>query len=177
MMWNDTDIPLAYLISFRCYGTWLHGDERGSIDRFRNIYKSPYIPPDQKWREYNARQLKDEPLTLGASQRASVETAIRETCTIRHWLLHALNVRTNHVHSVVSIGFTKPERALNAFKANATRQMRQHRCWSRDHSPWADKGSKRYLWNETAEDPLATAGGTDMAMGNWRGAAPLRIMY
>ena len=32
-MWNDTDIPLAYLISFRCYGTWLHGDERGSIDR------------------------------------------------------------------------------------------------------------------------------------------------
>jgi hypothetical protein len=27
------DIPLAYLISFRAYGTWLHGDRRGSVDR------------------------------------------------------------------------------------------------------------------------------------------------
>jgi hypothetical protein len=40
-MWNDTDIPLANLITFRCYGTWLHGDQRGSIDRFHNAYKSP----------------------------------------------------------------------------------------------------------------------------------------
>ena len=29
-VWNDTDTPLAYLITFRSYGTWLHGDERGS---------------------------------------------------------------------------------------------------------------------------------------------------
>ena len=27
-MWNDTDIPLGYLITFRCYGTWLHGNKR-----------------------------------------------------------------------------------------------------------------------------------------------------
>ena len=26
--WNDTDIPLGYLITFRTYGTWLPGDER-----------------------------------------------------------------------------------------------------------------------------------------------------
>src|SRR5881296_1928266 len=42
-MWNDTDIPLAHLITFRCYGTWLHGDKRDSIDRFHNRYKTPYI--------------------------------------------------------------------------------------------------------------------------------------
>jgi hypothetical protein len=33
---NDDHIPLAYLITFRCYGTWLHGDSRGSVDRFHN---------------------------------------------------------------------------------------------------------------------------------------------
>jgi len=43
IMWNDTDIPLGYLISLRCYGTWPHGDRRGSIDRFHNRYKSPYL--------------------------------------------------------------------------------------------------------------------------------------
>lgn len=147
-MWNDTDIPLAYLITFRCRGTWLHGDERGSIDRFNNRYQSPYIPPNERWHQYNAGQLTNEPVALSADQRASVEVALRETCDFRGWLLRALNVRTNHVHIVVSTGETKPELAINAFKANATRQMRQDNCWKEQYSPWADKGSKRYLWNE-----------------------------
>ena len=147
-MWNDTDIPLGYLITFRCYGTWLHGDERGSIDRFNNRYKSPYIDPNERWHRHNAQVLQDEPVTLDASQRQSVEAAIRETCTIRCWHLHALNVRTNHIHAVVSIGPTKPERTLIAFKANSTRQMRTDGCWRHERSPWAEKGSKRYLWNE-----------------------------
>jgi len=50
-MWNDTDIPLTYLITFRCYGTWLHGAQRGSIDRFHNRYKSPYIEPNESWKQ------------------------------------------------------------------------------------------------------------------------------
>ena len=62
--------------------------------------------------------------------------------------MHVVNARTNHVHTVVSIGSIKPERALTAFKANATRQMRHDACWRQHHSPWAEKGSKRYLWNE-----------------------------
>jgi REP element-mobilizing transposase RayT len=147
-MWNDTDIPLAYLITFRCYGTWLHGDERGSIDRFHNQYKSPYIQPNERWQQHNMGTLKGKLVSLNAAQRALVDKAIRETCAIRHWPLRAINVRTNHVHVVVSIGDKKPELALNAFKSNATRQMRQDRCWGQSHSPWADKGSKRYLWNE-----------------------------
>jgi len=36
-VWNDTDIPLAFLITFRTYGSWLHGDMRGSIDRYNNV--------------------------------------------------------------------------------------------------------------------------------------------
>jgi len=147
-MWNDTDIPLAFLITFRTYGTWLHGDERGSVNRFRNQYKSPHLPPEKKWRETNARRLTREIVTLDAAQRLCVEAATRETCEIRSWHLYAINVRTNHVHSVVSIGEKKPEIALNAFKANATRRMRENGCWQDTVSPWADKGSKRYLWNE-----------------------------
>lgn len=146
-MWNNTDLPLAYLITFRCYGSWLHGDERGSVDRFHNQYKTPFIPPNERWRKHNARGLKGEPVKLGQAQRESVEAAIRETCSLRSWLIRAINVRTNHVHVVVTIGVTPPDRALNAFKANATRQLRQDHRWEEQHSPWADKGSKRYLWN------------------------------
>jgi hypothetical protein len=40
------------------------------------------------------------------------------------------------------------EIVLNAFKANATRQMREDGCWQKSYSPWVDKGSRRNLWNE-----------------------------
>jgi REP element-mobilizing transposase RayT len=147
-MWNDTDIPLAHLITFRSYGTWLHGDKRGSVDRFHNQYQAPYLPPNANLLEYKMSLLSREITTLNAKQRESIENAIRETCDVRKWILRAINIRTNHVHTVVSIGTAKPERALNAFKANATRKMRENGCWPSEYSPWADKGSKRNLWNE-----------------------------
>ena len=146
-MWNDTDTPLAYFISFRSYGTWLHGDKRGSIDRFHNRYRSPYLPKNESWRNYNKRQMRAEPLILKASHRRSVLTALKETCRIRNWFLYAINVRSNHVHTVVSAN-RKPEQILGAFKANATRQLREDNLWPHAFSPWADKGSKRKLWNE-----------------------------
>ena len=147
-MWNNTDIPLAFLITFRSYGTWLHGDERGSVNRFRNQYKSRRLPAENKWLEINTQRLKGEKTTLNAAQRLCAEDAARETCEVRRWRLHAINARTNHVHAVISIGEKKPESALNAFKANATRKMRESGCWQSERSPWADKGSKRSLWNE-----------------------------
>src|SRR4051812_31323308 len=147
-VWNETDVPLAYLITFRSYGTWLHGDDRGSVDRFHNKYGEPYIPENSRWHAYNREALKSPPVTLKSKQRKSIEFAIRDTCTKRKWDLYAFNIRTNHVHTVVAIGWKKPEVALNAFKANATRQMREDGCWSSPRSPWVDKGSKRRLWNE-----------------------------
>ena len=146
-MWNDTDIPLAYFISFRTYATWLHGDKRGSIDRFHNQYRAPYLPANPKWQHYNEQRLKTEPLILKAKHRKCIEAAIRETCEIRKWSLQAINVRTNHIHSVVSAN-RKASLVLNAFKANATRQLREDHLWRFSFSPWADKGSKRKLWNE-----------------------------
>ena len=147
-MWNDTDIPLAYLITFRSYGTWLHGDNRGSVSRHRNQYKTNRLQGNEKWLEINTQRLKNEIVKLNAEQRKTVENGIRETCEKRDWHLQAINVRTNHVHTVVAIGSKKPEIALNAFKANATREMRENGCWKKSSSPWARKGSKRYLWNE-----------------------------
>lgn len=151
-MWNGTDIPLAYLITFRCYGTWLHGDERGSINRFNNQYHSPYIPANEKWQQYNSAKLVCEPVILKAAHRSAVELAIRETCSFRNWELHTINIRTNHIHVVVNMGAKLPELALNALKANATRQLKQEGLWLKKHSPWADKGSNRYLWNNRSVD-------------------------
>ena len=120
----------------------------GSTDRHNNIYGTPHIPANKNWNDHNRKSLAGTPLKLSAIQRKTVEAAIRETCTIRGWSLMAISVRTNHVHTVVSTGGKKGELALNAFKANATRQMREDHCWEFAHSPWAGKGSCRRLWKE-----------------------------
>ena len=140
-------VPLAYLITFRSYGTWLHGDARGSVDRFHNQYGEPVFPPNAARLGQTEVRLKRVPVVLTAAQRQSVERAIRETSDIRNWLLRALNVRTNHVHAVISTE-ARPDLVLNALKANATRQLRQDGCWEDSRSPWSDGGSRRYVWTE-----------------------------
>jgi len=61
---DEDHTPMAYLITFRSYGTWLHGDKRGSVDRHHNRYGAPLIPPNKNWLEHNNRLLKNEPVKL-----------------------------------------------------------------------------------------------------------------
>ena len=146
---TESRIPLAYLITFRAYGTWLHGDSRGSVDRFHNKYGTPLIVPNRRWVQYNERALKRPPCKLTARRRGAIDAAIRETCKIRKWNLWTVSTRTNHVHTVVSAN-CDPEIVLNAFKANATRKMREAGCWQSGKTPWVRKGSKRWLWTHEA---------------------------
>ena len=143
---RDDHTPYGYLITFRCYGGWLHG-RAGSVDRFHNIYGTPTLPADKaRWR-YNRRALKQAPVKLNRQQRDCVAEAISDTCTLRKWTLWISNVRTNHAHVVVTANHPA-DRVMNAFKANATRHMRQANCWSSNRTPWAYRGSKKRLWDD-----------------------------
>lgn len=145
---SDERIPLGYLITFRAYGTWLHG-RAGSVDRFHNRYGTPRLARSDKRREYNQRLLKRSPVKLDKLKRDAVLAAIKETCQLRRWNLWVCNIRTNHVHSVVSAP-CKPKPILIALKANATRKLREAGLWRSEETPWVLKGSKRYLWTERA---------------------------
>src|SRR5260370_9397921 len=112
---------------------------------------APTVLPDCN-RVHSGRKKKPDllrltPMRLNSPQRTTVESAIRETCTIRNWQLWTVNVRTNHVHAVVS-STKKPEAVLSALKANATRAMREAELWTSELSPWEFRGSKKYLWDE-----------------------------
>jgi len=170
--WNDTDFPLAYLTTVRTFGMWLHGDERGSVDRFMNKYGSPRIPQRDFRRNYNRAIMRSEPVLLDADRRKAVNKAIREVCKHRGWTMLAINVRTNHFHVVVATPGPKPFRALNTFKAYSTRKMRETGCWESERTPWVDKGSERWLWNEdsiaNACDYVANGQGADLdEFDNW----------
>jgi len=142
---DESRIPLAYLITFRCYGTWLHGDKRGSVDNLYNTYGTPFYSRDVQREEEERRRLKQAPVELDEARRIATDLAVREVCNHRGWELRAINVRTNHIHVVVSSP-CNPEKVLNDFKAYATRGMRKAGVWKSKLTPWAEKGSRRYLW-------------------------------
>ena len=82
---------------------------------------------------------------LNDRQRELVNDSIEEVCSFRSYDLRALNVRTNHVHAVISKA-VKPEKILNDLKAYATRRLRMERAVASDQKVWARHGSTRYLW-------------------------------
>ena len=59
---TEDHTPLAFFITFRTYGTWLHGDPRGSVDRQHNRYGTPYLPPNKLRQKYERRLLKQPPV-------------------------------------------------------------------------------------------------------------------
>jgi hypothetical protein len=72
------EFPLAYFITFSTYGTWLHGDSTGSVDRAHNQPGAPLLPPDaQRQRESRERMVQD-PYFLDELRRVIVRDAIVE---------------------------------------------------------------------------------------------------
>ena len=137
--------PLAFFITFRCYGTWLPGDNRGWVDRRENIPGTPTRSGGRRLQSVAESALSDRPFALEREQREIVDRAVRDVCTHRGWTLHALNVRTNHVHFVVSAELA-PEQVMTTMKAWATRRLREAGLVDVDTKLWSRHGSTRYLW-------------------------------
>ena len=113
-----SDWPEGFFLTWTTYGTWLHGDERGWVES-----GTPGIrPPDPERREQRRRQMTSEPVVLTQAQRQAVEDTIRRHCEIRGWTLHAVNVRTNHIH-VVLTALVSPETAMERLKAWCSRRL------------------------------------------------------
>ena len=137
--------PLAYFITFRCYGTWLPGDARGWTDRpvqSRDLSLRSTHPVLHSMAQATMSQ---EAFVLEQAHREAVDAAIRDVSAHRGWTLHALNVRTNHVHLVVSAGLT-PEQVMTSLKAWSTRRLRETGLIADGFKPWSRHGSTRYLW-------------------------------
>ena len=140
--------PVAYLLTWNCYGAWLHGDERGSVDGSHDVIGADRCPTDLKRATAERRALVSQPMTLDATGRGIVEAAIRDHCRVRGWELVAVNVRSNHVHALVAAEETAPETVMGQFKAWGTRRLRDAGIVAGDAAVWARHGSTRYMWDE-----------------------------
>src|SRR5438876_10021431 len=79
------DQPLAYFITFTTYGTWLHGDERGSVDRGHNQFDSPWLEPDSSRFAAGRSRMAQAAYALDAARREVVRAAVVDDCRYRAW--------------------------------------------------------------------------------------------
>jgi REP element-mobilizing transposase RayT len=140
---------LRYFITFACYGTHLHGEESGSVDRKHNLPGSRVLEPDAERAAAERGRMAQAPYRLDEDSRAAVIAALRNHCAHRGWALLAAHVRTNHVHAIVEAG-VRPERVMNEFKSYASRELNRLDREGPDRKRWARHGSTRWLlWKDS----------------------------
>lgn len=123
--YDYNEFPLAYLITLRTYGTWLHGDKKLSVDRKFNKFGTPRLAENLKLKKAMTEELKQESLLFDEKCRKIVENTIREVCVYREYDLQAINVRSNHIHTVVSVNIA-PKLIIESFKSYTTRRLREN---------------------------------------------------
>lgn len=138
--------PLAYLISWRCYGTWLHGED-GAFDPQHNTYGTPPRRRNEFLVEFERNEMRYPPMSLSPALRDVCAQSIARTAAAKNWTLLAANVRTNHVHVVIAAG-VEPEVVLRTLKAWCTRDIREAGLVDPKRPIWSRHGSNRYLWTE-----------------------------
>ena len=141
-------IPLAYFLTWTCYGTWLHGDERGSVDREHNLAGRPFLARDDPRRNRSSESLKHWATTLDPTRRRVVKETISSRCAFLGARLLALSVRSNHVHLVVSCNTEQPGRLAGGFKSRCTRVLRERGLIGSEERVWTKMASTRYLRND-----------------------------
>ncbi len=138
--------PLAYFLTWTCHGAWLHGDERGSVDRWHNVPGTNLLPPDPERAYTEQRSLVTPAMMLDAAQREVVRQTIVDHCGLRTWELLAYNVRSNHVHVVLSCPQeVRPEQAMSQLKSWCTRRLREAGLVDERAVVWTRHGSTRWI--------------------------------
>jgi len=137
--------PLAYHITWTTYGTWLSGDERGWVKGGEPGVRDadPVIEAAMRAR------MSDDPVVLTDEQRELVETTIRKHAAVRGWHIHTLNVRTNHVHVVVTAD-RHPDEVMEQFKAWCSRRLSEQ--LGRKRKWWTEHGSTKWINDEAYLD-------------------------
>ncbi len=84
---------------------------------------------------------------MNGTMRKAVDDAIREVCEYRGWKLHALNVRTNHIHVVVGNAEDRIA-VIRDIKSYSTRRLRKDGLIAVDRKLWTRRCGHRWLHDE-----------------------------
>ena len=135
----------SYFITFTTYGTWLHGDPRGSADSVHNMVGSERVEPSEPKRRARAEAMPEPAFLIDAQARETVSDAIAKLADHRGWKIEALYVGSNHVHVVMLAPTHTPAIVASQCKSWATRALKDAGQLNGRTRVWTKMASTRYL--------------------------------
>ena len=154
-MSTDSNDPITLFITWTTYGSWMPGDSRG----WRH-WKKGAQQPQPRLEAWCKNQMKEKAVFLDEDHRKIVDDVIYKHSSIRGWKLHAVSVRSNHAHVVVTvipkIGNQKfreadgIKRVRDELKANGTRVLRRCNKPITNEKVWTKGGDIEFI--DTDED-------------------------
>ena len=137
----------AYLITWTTYRTWLPGDDRRWVDRKESAIQQP----DRAKRAQARQPLKGDVIALNDEQRRMVDQTTHDHCRHRDWILHAINVRSNHMHGVITAD-ARPGAVMSQLKAWCSRRLNESQTQRQSRSSgarwWTRHGRTKWIDNE-----------------------------
>ena len=145
------EFPLGYHITFGTYGTRLHGDARGTVDRLRNKPGDPIIGRNEDWERMERSMLRYAPVMLSEAQRAHVESVLPAICERGGWRFGLVAAQADHVHVLLE-AHADGKAIRNWLKRWLGESLSAH--WTRPAgaSWWSEGGSVKWLWDEGYRD-------------------------
>ena len=144
----NTGEPLAYFLTWTTYGAWLPGDERG----WQRRNEIEIQPPDKLFKEMAVADMVESPFLASKTDRDNIRQTVERHCQIRQWDLHKLNVRSNHIHVVVTAPDYEPNTVRDQLKAWCTRNLKKLHPGRKRF--WTEGASCRWI---NHEDDLESA--------------------
>lgn len=155
-----------WLLTTTTYGTWLPGDNRGSVTSVRDYrpgdgapatrieharYGEAWEPPAKGLRRSAEGALKGPPILLTVEHAECLLQEFLRTASHHTWILYAVALMNNHVHLVLGVPReTSSVKALQDFKAYGSRVLNERYGKPKSGKWWTKSGSRRLLPDEEA---------------------------
>ncbi len=130
---------LGYMLTWTTYGTWLQGDERGYVK------DGQILEANEALHKANTEAQKDATVKLSKESRQVVKDAILKEAKELGQEIHAISVRSTHVHIVGSWVDEKIEKVAGRYKKAATDALRENGFAG---TVWTKGFDKRYCFSE-----------------------------
>ena len=139
--------PLAFHITFGTYGTRLHGDDRGTVDRSENNFGDPIVGRQEQWHAEETSKLKYPRRILTVEQRITIEQMIPAICERGGWTHIVSAAAPDHVHNLIAA--TVAGKDVRKWLKRWLGESLSAR-WPTEpgQSWWAECGSVKWVWKE-----------------------------
>ena len=147
--------PFAYHITFGTYGTRLHGDSRGTVDRSANKFGEPIIGQNEEWNSEELSLLRFPRRILTVEQRIEIERVIPTICERGGWEYIVSAALPDHVHNLISANVDGKD-VRKWLKRWISESLSGIWPLEPDEVWWAECGSVKWVWERDYFDRVET---------------------